>query len=173
MHLKDIIQKKNNLENIRVKVNNDKNILLITIMKLTKKLSFYLDNSLLNIQLINALKNKYSIKNNFVSSQNSKLINNFQKILIKDKELYIYLTEEQKYGIDSYTRYETTILENIKNKNADFILIGEKPIQFGAKNKLSVVKEFKNSSHKGLAKILTQLTKILFLDSIYIKKYTL
>lgn len=79
MHLKDIIQKKNNLENIRVKVNNDKNILLITIMKLTKKLSFYLDNSLLNIQLINALKNKYSIKNNFVSSQNSKLINNFQK----------------------------------------------------------------------------------------------
>ncbi|WP_416373808.1 hypothetical protein [Mycoplasmopsis felis] len=72
------------------------------------------------------MKNKYSIKNNFVSSQNSKLINNFQKILIKDKELYIYLTEEQKYGIDSYTRYETTILENIKNKNADFILIGER-----------------------------------------------
>ncbi|WP_322912818.1 MSC_0622 family F1-like ATPase gamma subunit [Mycoplasmopsis felis] len=169
MHLKDIIQKKNNLENIRVKVNNDKNILLITIMKLTKKLSFYLDNSLLNIQLINALKNKYSIKNNFVSSQNSKLINNFQKILIKDKELYIYLTEEQKYGTDSYTRYETTILENIKNKNADFILIGERAIQFGAKNKLSVVKEFKNSSHKGLAKILTQLTKILFLDSTYKK----
>ncbi|WP_313770860.1 MSC_0622 family F1-like ATPase gamma subunit [Mycoplasmopsis felis] len=45
----------------------------------------------------------------------------------------------------------------------------KEPIQFGAKNKLSVVKEFKNSSHKGLAKILTQLTKILFLDSIYKK----
>ncbi|WP_027334542.1 MSC_0622 family F1-like ATPase gamma subunit [Mycoplasmopsis felifaucium] len=169
MHLKDLTQKRTNLENIRIKVNNDKNILLITIMKLTKKLAFYVDNSLLNIQLIHALKNKYNIKNNFVGGQQNKILNAIKKVFIKDKELYIYLTEEQKYGTDSYSRYEKTILEKIKSKKADFITIGQRAIKFCADNNLNVIKSFNNSSFPDLAKILTNLVKVLYLDAGYAK----
>ncbi|TDV22868.1 ATP synthase gamma subunit [Mycoplasmopsis mustelae] len=174
MHLKDIIQKKNNLENIKIKVNNDKNILLISIMKLTRKLTFYVDNALLNVQLMNALKNKYHIKNNFIEEntflkkfRNLTKSQKLKNLISKEKELYIYLTEEQKYGTDSYSRYEKVILENITNKNVDFILIGNRAISFAKQNNLNVIKTFKNSAVPNLAKILTQLTKILYLDSDY------
>ncbi|MBN4083249.1 F0F1 ATP synthase subunit gamma [Mycoplasma sp. CSL10137] len=171
MHLKDIVQKKNNLEHIKLKVNNDKNILLINIMKLTKTLSFYVENSVLNIQLIEALKNKYNIKNSFIENVSLVKNNNFLKSMkskfIKEKELYIYLTEEQKYGTDSYSRYERNILENIKNKETDFITIGNRASQFAKQNNLSVIKSFENSSVNKLAKTLTQMTKILFIDNNY------
>ncbi|MGZ9756671.1 MSC_0622 family F1-like ATPase gamma subunit [Mycoplasma sp. 4423] len=171
MHLKDIIQKKQNFENIKIKVNNDKNILLITIVKLTRKLAFYVDNALLNVQLIQALKNKYNIKNSFIEDisfvKNNSFLRNLKKSFIKEKELYIYLTEEQKYGTDSYTRYEKTILNKIKGKNVDFITIGNRALNFAKSNNLNVIKTFKSSAEKNLARTLAQLTKILYLDSEY------
>lgn len=171
MHVKDIIQKKKNLENIKIKVDNDKSILLINIMKLTRKLSFYVDNALLNIKLINALKNKYNIKNSFIEDvsliKKNMFFNKLKNKIVKEKVLYIYLTEEQKYKTDSYTRYERTILKNIQNKKADFILIGSRAKQFAQQNNLNVIKDFDNSEVDNLVKTLAQMVKFLFLESEY------
>ncbi|MDC8926903.1 hypothetical protein PR254_00345, partial [Metamycoplasma hyosynoviae] len=67
MHIKKIEQKKQNLEHILLKTNSDKNILLITIMKLTSQLNFYIQNALLNKNLIDLVNEKYAINNKFVS----------------------------------------------------------------------------------------------------------
>ncbi|SYV97579.1 Uncharacterised protein [Mycoplasmopsis edwardii] len=166
MHIKDLIQKKNNLENIKIKVNNDKNILLINILNLTRRLSFYVDNALLNSQMLDGLKEKYNIKNNFIQTNKIELLK--QKIK-KPKELYIYLTEEQKYGTDSYSRYEREILKRSKKVNIDFITIGERAKNFVTSNKLELIKDFENSSYKNLIKILTKIIKILFVETNYSK----
>ncbi|EIE39984.1 hypothetical protein MCANUFG4_01721 [Mycoplasmopsis canis UFG4] len=166
MHIKELLQKKQNLENIKLKVNNDKNILLINILNLTKKLSFYVDNSLLNSKLLNSLKTKYNIKNNFIQSNKIEQAKNFFR---KSKELYIYITEEQKYGTDSYSRYEKEILNRVKNSNIDFITIGERAKMFADQNKLNVIKYFENSSIKNLSTILTKMIRILFVENNYSK----
>nr|WP_322958855.1 hypothetical protein [Mycoplasmopsis canis]WQQ12239.1 hypothetical protein RRG48_02530 [Mycoplasmopsis canis] len=166
MHIKELLQKKQNLENIKLKVNNDKNILLINILNLTKKLSFYVDNSLLNSKLLNSLKTKYNIKNNFIQSNKIEQAKNFFR---KSKELYIYITEEQKYGTDSYSRYEKEILNRVKNFNIDFITIGERAKTFADQNKLNVIKYFENSSIKNLSTILTKMIRILFVENNYSK----
>ncbi|VEU69288.1 Uncharacterised protein (plasmid) [Mycoplasmopsis canis] len=133
-----------------------KNILLINILNLTKKLSFYVDNSLLNSKLLNSLKTKYNIKNNFIQSNKIEQAKNFFR---KSKELYIYITEEQKYGTDSYSRYEKEILNRVKNSNIDFITIGERAKTFADQNELNVIKYFENSSIKNLSTILTKMIK--------------
>ncbi|VEU69275.1 Uncharacterised protein (plasmid) [Mycoplasmopsis canis] len=166
MHIKELLQKKQNLENIKLKVNNDKNILLINILNLTKKLSFYVDNSLLNSKLLNSLKTKYNIKNNFIQSNKIEQAKNFFR---KSKELYIYITEEQKYGTDSYSRYEKEILNRVKNSNIDFITIGERAKTFADQNELNVIKYFENSSIKNLSTILTKMIRILFVENNYSK----
>ncbi|AKF41052.1 hypothetical protein AAW50_01195 [Mycoplasmopsis canis] len=166
MHIKELLQKKQNLENIKLKVNNDKNILLINILNLTKKLSFYVDNSLLNSKLLNSLKTKYNIKNNFIQSNKIEQAKNFFR---KSKELYVYITEEQKYGTDSYSRYEKEILNRVKNSNIDFITIGERAKMFADQNKLNVIKYFENSSIKNLSTILTKMIRILFVENNYSK----
>lgn len=166
MHIKDLIQKKRNLENIHVKVNNDKNILLINILNLTRKLSFYVDNALLNSKLLDGLKEKYNIKNNFIQS------NKFTQLkhkIKKPRELYIYLTEEQKYGTDSYSRYENEILKRSKDSSIDFISIGERSKNFIESNKLNLLRYFDNSSYPNLTKILTKTIKILFVENNYSK----
>ncbi|SYV89902.1 Uncharacterised protein, partial [Metamycoplasma alkalescens] len=78
MHLKKYEEKLQNLNNILTKVNNSKNILLIDIMKLTRKLKFDISNALLNISLITEIKNQYAIKN--------KLLNTDKKITNKNKK---------------------------------------------------------------------------------------
>ncbi|WP_322960189.1 MSC_0622 family F1-like ATPase gamma subunit [Mycoplasmopsis cynos] len=166
MHIKDLIQKKRNLENIHVKVNNDKNILLINILNVTRKLSFYVDNALLNSKLLDGLKEKYNIKNNFIQS------NKFTQLkhkIKKPRELYIYLTEEQKYGTDSYSRYENEILKRSKDSSIDFISIGERSKNFIESNKLNLLRYFDNSSYPNLTKILTKTIKILFVENNYSK----
>ncbi|WP_027121456.1 MSC_0622 family F1-like ATPase gamma subunit [Mycoplasma leonicaptivi] len=171
MHVKELIQRKQNLSNIQLKVNNEKNILLINILKLTQKLNFYVNNSFLNVQILEALAGKYNIKSNYIedvsfvkkSEQLLKLKNRF----FKENELYIYLTEEQKYKTDSYSRYENIMLEKIKNKNIDFITIGNRAKEFASNNKLSVLKHFESSSVDNLASILRQLIRILFSENNY------
>ncbi|MBU4689453.1 MSC_0622 family F1-like ATPase gamma subunit [Mycoplasma zalophidermidis] len=167
MHFKKIEQKRNSLENIHLRVSNEKNILLINIMKLNKKLQFYVQNALINKELISSLKSQYVIKNDFIN-KNNKLNLIFKKIFKKPKQLWIYLTEEQKHSTDSYTRYEKMILKNTKKMSVDFITIGERAKEFCEQNKLSVLKSFNNSQNeKELAYDLSYLVKFLYVDELY------
>ncbi|EOA07083.1 Hypothetical protein MYEA_5440 [Mycoplasma yeatsii 13926] len=165
MDLKKVESKLNNFKKIQSKVINDKNILQIEIIKQNSLLTHYLDNALLNQYLILSIKQQYQIKNNLISST-SKTKNKFKNFLIKPKQLWIYLTEEQKYQTDSYSRYENHILNNTKNKNIDFITIGKRALEFCLDNKLNAIYNF-DLHESNLSYKLTEIIKLLFSQKNY------
>ncbi|BAP01188.1 hypothetical protein MCAL160_0759 [Mycoplasmopsis californica HAZ160_1] len=171
MHFKKIEQKKDSLENIYTKVNNQKNILLINIMKLNKKLQFYVNNALTSKSLILDLKTEYNIKNNFIHNRglkDTKIGKKFAHLFSKPKQLWVYLTEEQKHSTDSYTRYEKMILEQITKARADFVVIGQRAIDFAKTHNLNVIKSFtEEQKTKELATELAFLIKLLYVDEVY------
>lgn len=161
MHLKIIEQKKNALNNILLKVNNEKNIFLIKIMKLNQQLAFHTKNAVVNKNLILNLQQKYDIKNDLLSNKSFLKKNN-------KKKLWIYITEEQKYSTDSYSRYEETILKENKNSKDDFITIGEQARLFCDKHKFNVLKSYsKNDFKNNEINELFIVIKMLFLTSEY------
>lgn len=174
MQLQKLIEKKHNLENITIKVNNDKSILLIDIMKLTKKLKYYVNNANTNKELIVALNKKYNFKNEFVSSFHVRtkfvndIVNKIKRSLGFNRQLIIYLSEKQKYSTDSYSRYEKLILKRIKKSNTDFITIGDRAQEFCVENKLSVIRTFeKHKDDFKLATVLAKLIKVLYVENNY------
>ncbi|WP_029608700.1 MSC_0622 family F1-like ATPase gamma subunit [Mycoplasma simbae] len=171
MHFKKIEQKKDSLANIFMRVNNDKNILLINIMKLNKKLQFYVNNALTSKNLILGLKKEYNVKNNFINNKglkDTKIGQKFVKFFTKRKQLWIYLTEEQKHSTDSYTRYEKMILEKTSKTKSDFIVIGSRAQEFAASHNLNIIKSFSEEQKTpGLADELTFLIKFLYVDELY------
>ncbi|WP_416371755.1 MSC_0622 family F1-like ATPase gamma subunit, partial [Mesomycoplasma hyorhinis] len=167
MHLKKVIQKRDNLKKIHLKVNSEKNILLISIIKLNQTLNFYVENVLLNKYAIINLSNKFHIKNEFISKgflTNNKFLNKLEDKLFAQKELWIYLKEEQKYSTDSYSRYEDLILENNKKTKLDLITIGEKAQSFALKNKLNLIKHF-DINQKNFSTILASVIKLLYIHN--------
>ena len=170
MDLTRLVTKVENLKKINMKVNNDKNILLINMMKLNKNLSYYIQSAIKNKNLIDAVGNQYNIKNMFVhKNTKSNFLNKIKQIFIKQKELWIYTTEQQKYATDSYSRYERYILEKTKNKNVDFITIGDRAYNFCKQNKFNVIKDFPTNTQSVLAFELSQIIKILYLEQDYRK----
>lgn len=170
MDLTRLVTKVENLKKINMKVNNDKNILLINMMKLNKNLSYYIQSAIKNKNLIDAVGNQYNIKNMFVhKNTKSNFLNKIKQIFIKQKELWIYTTEQQKYATDSYSRYERYILEKTKNKNVDFITIGDRAYNFCKQNKFNVIKDFPTNTQSVLAFELSQIIKILYLEQNYCK----
>lgn len=170
MDLTRLVTKVENLKKINMKVNNDKNILLINMMKLNKNLSYYIQSAIKNKNLIDAVGNQYNIKNMFVhKNTKSNFLNKIKQIFVKQKELWIYTTEQQKYATDSYSRYERYILEKTKNKNVDFITIGDRAYNFCKQNKFNVIKDFPTNTQSVLAFELSQIIKILYLEQNYRK----
>ena len=170
MDLTRLVTKVENLKKINMKVNNDKNILLINMMKLNKNLSYYIQSAIKNKNLIDAVGNQYNIKNMFVhKNTKSNCLNKIKQIFVKQKELWIYTTEQQKYATDSYSRYERYILEKTKNKNVDFITIGDRAYNFCKQNKFNVIKDFPTNTQSILAFELSQIIKILYLEQNYRK----
>lgn len=170
MDLTRLVTKVENLKKINMKVNNDKNILLINMMKLNKNLSYYIQSAIKNRNLIDAVGNQYNIKNMFVyKNTKSNFLNKIKQIFVKQKELWIYTTEQQKYATDSYSRYERYILEKTKNKNVDFITIGDRAYNFCKQNKFNVIKDFPTNTQSVLAFELSQIIKILYFEQNYRK----
>ncbi|WP_429994697.1 MSC_0622 family F1-like ATPase gamma subunit [Mycoplasmopsis bovis] len=173
MDLKKLENKLDNLKRIEQKVNNDKNILLIDIMKQNRLLSFYVKNARHNKNMILALRNEYSFKSLLVSKddypfKSLAIIKKIRNLFIKPKELWIYLTEEQKYATDSYSRYENNILTNTKKVNADFITIGKRAAEFCKLNNLNIIYEIDNSDiYSDLSWRLCQIIKFLFAQENY------
>ena len=162
MHLKVIEQKKKALNNILLKVNNEKNIFLIKIMKLNQQLGFHTKNAVINRNLILSLQQKYDIKNDLLSKK-SFFIKKWSR-----KNLWIYITEEQKYSTDSYSRYENTILKENKNSKDDFITIGEQAKSFCQKNKFNILKSYaKNNFQDKEIDELFIVIKMLYLTAEY------
>ncbi|WP_412031487.1 MSC_0622 family F1-like ATPase gamma subunit [Metamycoplasma buccale] len=176
MHLKDLERKKTNLDNVRTKLNNDKNILLINIMKLTKKMSFYIENAILNKNLISSINTKYDLNNSLIEFDNKFLenekISKIKNLFTKDKQLWVYVTEVQKYSTDSYSRYEKKILSMTKKAHADFIAIGDKALEFCKKNKFNILLNISEKDRDDeLASSLVQIVKALYTELNYKKVF--
>ncbi|WP_027334139.1 MSC_0622 family F1-like ATPase gamma subunit [Mycoplasma elephantis] len=175
MDQRKIKQRIKNLNNIRLKINSEKNIFLINIMKLNNKLNFYIKNAIKNTENIFNIKNYYSLTHDLIFYTSPKN-NIFQKIknkLTTKKDLWIYLTETQKNSTDSYTRYEKTILEELKlQSNSDFITIGEKSYDFCRKNNLNIIASFTNSDKTSkLPHKIVQIIKVLYSENNYQNLY--
>ncbi|MCV3733936.1 hypothetical protein OF364_02515 [Mycoplasma enhydrae] len=140
-------------------------------MKLTKKLRFNITNSLLNINLITAINQKYAIKNKLIHNKNNKgaILNKIKSIFKRSPKLWIYLTEKQKYSTDSYTRYEKKLLEVAAKNKDDFIAIGDRATEFCKTNKLNIVKSYseEDKTITNIPLVLSQLIKILNLENNY------
>ncbi|MBN0970628.1 MSC_0622 family F1-like ATPase gamma subunit [Mycoplasma phocoeninasale] len=169
MHIKKLQQKLLSLQNISLKVNNEKNIYLINIIKLNQKLSFFINNSLNNKNNIVLMRQKFGIKNELIANTFlPKGLQKLAKFFQPNRELWIYLTEEQKYGTDSYTRYENTILSSAKRNTSDFIVIGKRANQFCSEHKFNIIKSFDLEEHDNhLAKHIAQIIKILYHQNNY------
>nr|WP_318028753.1 hypothetical protein [Mycoplasmopsis bovis] len=126
-----------------------------------------------NKNMILALRNEYSFKSLLVSKddypfKSLAIIKKIRNLFIKPKELWIYLTEEQKYATDSYSRYENNILTNTKKVNADFITIGKRAAEFCKLNNLNIIYEIDNSDiYSDLSWRLCQIIKFLFAQENY------
>ncbi|WP_434343882.1 hypothetical protein V2P32_02060 [Mycoplasma sp. 06067-C1-B144P-99-0482-3] len=166
MDLKKVETKLNNLKTIQQRLSNEKNILLIDMIKQNALLNYYVKNALWNQNIISLLQNEYKIKNNLISEikiSKNKLINKLKDFISQPKELWIYVTEEQKYSTDSYSRYEKHILNNIKKSSADFITIGDRAKEFCSQNKLNVIYNVdQKQAISKLSWILTLIVKFLF-----------
>ncbi|ACI60034.1 MSC_0622 family F1-like ATPase gamma subunit [Ureaplasma urealyticum] len=167
MQLKDLINKKKNLNNINLKVSNERNIFLINIMKLNQRLTFFSKNAFEIKESILSLKRIYNIKHDMLRHEERKIFKFLNKI--NDRVLWIYLTEEQKYSTDSYSRYEQKILETIKSNRDDFILIGQGAIEFGKNHNLNILQTFNDSNIKNLTTQLTKMIMILYTFDNYKK----
>ncbi|VEU59188.1 MSC_0622 family F1-like ATPase gamma subunit [Mesomycoplasma neurolyticum] len=167
MHLKNIVKKKENLEKIFLKANSQKNILLVTIAKLNNQLKFYARNAFNNKEIINQISSLYNIENSLIEKEKniySFLFNKFQK----EKELWIYLKEKEEYSVDSYSRYEKIILNNVKSKKIDFIALNESAKNFLQKNNLKILKTF-DLKVEEISTILSTTIKFLYLNNNYKK----
>ncbi|WP_347938449.1 hypothetical protein VQY18_01525 [Mycoplasma feriruminatoris] len=166
MDLKKIETKLNNLKTIQQRLSNEKNILLIDMIKQNALLNYYVKNALWNQNIISLLQKEYKIKNNLINeskTSKNKLVNKLKSLVVQDKQLWIYVTEEQKYSTDSYSRYENHILNTIKKKNADFITIGDRAKEFCNSNKLNVIYNVdQKQAISKLSWILTLIVKFLF-----------
>lgn len=176
MYLRELETKRNNLENARTKVNNDKNILLINIMKMSKKMAFYIQNAMLNRDLITSLNQKYDLDSSLIELENPFLqkekAHKFRNIFIKEKQLWIYVTEVQKYSTDSYSRYENKILKLTKKVKADFITIGDKALDFCKKHKFNVLLNIsEQEKNDDLSSSLVQVVKALYVEQNYSKVF--
>ncbi|MBN4089646.1 F0F1 ATP synthase subunit gamma [Mycoplasma enhydrae] len=178
MYLKTLEKKLSNLKHIRMKVNNDRSVLLISIMKMTKQLRFYINDAVLNKKLITSLNQKYDLNDSVIGSELKFLDGNIHtkkrkvKPFNKERQIWIYLTEEQKYSTDSYSRYEEKILEMTNKIKVDFITIGEQAAEFCKKNKFNILFGFKNEdANLKFASKLVQVIRALYVESNYTKVF--
>ncbi|WP_031488947.1 MSC_0622 family F1-like ATPase gamma subunit [Ureaplasma canigenitalium] len=175
MQLKVHIDRKKNLQSILLKVNNDKNICLIDIMKLNKRLKHFINSSTLNRQLILTLDKKYRFQNEFIGDDvtkktNGEFIKKVKKTFLRSHQLIVYITENQKFSTDSYTRYEKLIKKMIKESPADFICIGERAEKFCQEHGYNVLKSFTNDKNDhSIAPKLAKMVKIMYQEFNYEK----
>nr|WP_240463428.1 hypothetical protein [Mycoplasma procyoni] len=142
-------------------------------MKLNQQLKFFVNNASINKNTIDFLSKKYNIQNPFITQKDELslfkgLLKKANANLIKEKELWIYLREEQKYSTDSYSRYEKMILKNTENKIASFIALGQQASDFFSTNNIKPLYTF-DLNNPNLAKDLSIIVKYLYTTERYSK----
>lgn len=151
MNIKKIKEKQEQLIKIYKIIESRKNITLVNILKLSKIVSFYLDRTNLSKVIIEEFLKKFNIINSTLDKKNSIL--NFKS----KTNLWVYVTEEEKYSTNSYKKHEDTIIEKANIERDKFIVIGQRAVNFAEDQKLHVIYQEKENNVATLSKILPTL----------------
>ncbi|VEU76660.1 MSC_0622 family F1-like ATPase gamma subunit [Mycoplasmopsis columbina] len=151
MNIKKIKEKQEQLIKIYKIIESRKNITLVNILKLSKIVSFYLDRTNLSKVIIEEFLKKFNIINSTLDKKNSIL--NFKS----KTNLWVYVTEEEKYSTNSYKKHEDTIIEKANIERDKFIVIGQRAVNFAEDQKLHVIYQEKENNVATLSKILPKL----------------
>ncbi|UUM24633.1 hypothetical protein NPA12_02975 [Mycoplasma sp. 3686d] len=112
---------------------------------------FYLQRSNFSKDLITLLNDNFLIDNSFLSKSGIAHINKGQKI-------WVYITEEEKYGTNSYQKHYKTLTQFANMEKDLFILIGEKAQTLPIAKKEQIL--FKHESNH-VAKLIEILPKLI------------
>ncbi|TPE57266.1 hypothetical protein FJO69_02030 [[Mycoplasma] falconis] len=151
MNLKELLAKKQSLENIKKIIDSEKNLTLINILKLAKNNNFYLSRSFVSQNFLNNINKYYQTDSELLSDKKAK------------QTLWIYITESEKYQTDPYQKHEADMLKTINLKNDFMIAIGQRAIDFANNNKINLAFEYKENNVAYLSKFLPNLIQN-FLD---------
>ncbi|WP_406617511.1 MSC_0622 family F1-like ATPase gamma subunit [Mycoplasmopsis adleri] len=166
MHIKKVKAKSDSLNKILKVVESKKNITLINILKLSKQINFYFERANQSRILINELSKSREIDVEILKPSTEDFFSGIKKLFYKKKEikkqshnnLWIYVTEEEKFQTNSYDKHEKSILKYM-NKGDSFIAIGKKAITFVDEHKLNKVLQFEENNVETLSK---QLPSFIF-----------
>ncbi|ADE19560.1 MSC_0622 family F1-like ATPase gamma subunit [Mycoplasma crocodyli] len=134
MDLRKLVQKTVVLNNAKTVLEVEKSLSLLTIFKLSKLLNANLARSNLNKSNIEYVSRLIDYNNVFFVKKNRNIKPN----------IWIYLTEDEKYEVDGYSRFEKVILQNLKTDDL-LITIGKRAKEFTEKNNLVTYKSFDNA----------------------------
>lgn len=153
MDYKKITQKINVLTNSKLILEVEKNLSLLTIFKLSKTLNINMKRAFENVDNIELIQKKLNFYNNDFLKQGF-----FGK---NKSNLWIYITEIEKYEVDAYTRYEKNILQKI-NKKDKIICVGKRANAFALKNELNIIKNFASTTENNITFEITRLIETYY-----------
>ncbi|MDJ1646596.1 MSC_0622 family F1-like ATPase gamma subunit [Mycoplasma phocimorsus] len=157
MELGKIEKKYKNIQHISKKVQNDKNILTISIMKKSNIINNSVELARNSQYILEFLKEKYNI-DGYLKPRKIPFFKG------NSKELWIYVTEEKTKLTNPHERYEKLILKSRKKTRVDFITVGEAAFKFCKKNRFNIIKKFEGKEtdkiREEVAKFITKVSEV-------------
>ncbi len=157
MELGKIEKKYKNIQHISKKVQNDKNILTISIMKKSNIINNNVELARNSQFILEFLKEKYNI-DGYLKPRKIPFFKG------NTKELWIYVTEEKTKLTNPHERYEKLILKSRKKIKVDFITVGDSAFKFCKANKFNIIKSFEGKEtdkiREEVAKFVSKVSEV-------------
>ncbi|VEU70202.1 MSC_0622 family F1-like ATPase gamma subunit [Mycoplasmopsis glycophila] len=160
MHVKKIKEKLVSLSKLMKIVESKKNITLIDILKLSKKISIYYERAIQTKHVIESILENHNVDSPLLNS--NKLLNNQFAVLKKlnnkhtNKTIWVYITEEEKYSTNSYFKQEKHLSSVFKEEDL-IIAIGERAIRFAKSANYNILFSAQKNDVEILSTILPSL----------------
>lgn len=157
MELGKIEKKYKNIQHISKKVQNDKNILTISIMKKSNIINNSVELARNSAHILEFLKEKYNI-DGYLKQRKIPFFKG------NSKQLWIYVTEEKTKLTNPHERYEKLILKASKKHKIDFIVVGDSALKFCKKHHFNIVKSFQGQEtdkiREDVAKFVSKISEV-------------
>ena len=156
MDIKKIKLQLKNFTGIKKIVSLKRNISMIQINQLIKKMHFFVRNVLLSKNLIQLIVERNNIESLLWKNESDRVQLNSKKFL--EKTLWIYLTIIQKYTKTFYDRTNETILKLHKKQDA-YICLGKEAKQFINDHQFHLLESFDDFNNPHTSAKLSRILK--------------
>lgn len=147
MSLKKNIKKLSDFNTINFLETANRDVTLISILLLSKKFSFFYLHSLIQQKMYLSFVEKNKTKK--ISSKKEK----------RQKKMWIYISEEQNYATDIYSKYEKELLEKSKINEDFFVSVGSRAKNFFEEKKIVSISSYPSTETENLAKKIFFIVK--------------